>query len=164
MAIARSVRPQGPWTVCIVEGCGELSQTRYGRWCVEHLARYRRHGDPLISLGAGRREEHGQAKARTPTYRSWVAMRTRCHNPRRAAYPDYGGRGISICARWNSFECFAEDMGERPEGTTLDRIDVEGNYEPSNCRWATPSQQRRNQRIRTDSTRTELSGSGGETQ
>lgn len=82
---------------------------------------------------------------RTPEKQSWIAMITRCTNPRRESWVDYGGRGITVCDRWrHSFKNFLADMGARPVSTTLDRIDVNGNYEPSNCRWATPSQQSRN--------------------
>jgi hypothetical protein len=75
-------------------------------------------------------------------------MRTRCENPKATKYAIYGGRGITVCARWDSFENFLTDMGERPEGLTLDRIDVNGNYEPGNCRWATAKEQRANQRAK----------------
>ncbi|NDC25306.1 MAG: hypothetical protein EBZ49_14425 [Proteobacteria bacterium] len=84
---------------------------------------------------------HGMAN-KTPTYRTWKEMRQRCLNPRSDKARWYSGRGIKICDRWlQSFEAFLEDMGERPVGKTLDRKDVNGNYEPSNCRWATPRQQ-----------------------
>lgn len=86
---------------------------------------------------------------RTPTYHSWTAMKMRCLQPNHRKYAYYGGRGITICERWrNSFSAFVEDMGERPAGHSLDRIDTNGNYEPGNCRWATRDEQRANQRPR----------------
>ena len=88
-------------------------------------------------------------KPPTPEYRSWSSMKTRCYNKNTEQYSEYGGRGISICERWrNSFEYFLEDMGERPSlKHTLDRYpDMNGNYEPGNCRWATWQEQIRNRR------------------
>ena len=80
-------------------------------------------------------------------YASYNQMKSRCYNPNRKKYKDYGGRGIKVCDRWlNSFENFLQDMGERPKGKTLDRINNDGNYEPNNCRWATIVEQRINQR------------------
>lgn len=87
-------------------------------------------------------------------YTSWYSMKTRCYNKKRADYKHYGGRGITVCDEWkNSFLAFYKDMGPRPtKNHSIDRIDVNGNYEPSNCRWASIIVQRRNQRIRKDNT------------
>jgi hypothetical protein len=92
---------------------------------------------------------HGQRLSgnnATPTYRSWQAMRRRCLDPNTIGWKSYGGRGIKICKRWNRFENFFADMGPRHNGKTLDRINANGNYTPSNCRWATPLDQRHNRR------------------
>jgi hypothetical protein len=84
----------------------------------------------------------------TREYSIWKAMKRRCYNKNVKDYPNYGGRGIIVCDRWlNSFENFISDMGKKPSAEySIDRIDVNGNYEPSNCRWATPKEQRLNQR------------------
>jgi len=81
-----------------------------------------------------------------PTYLSWRAMNWRCHKPDHHNYRNYGGRGIVVCDRWRTFANFLADMGQRPEGSSIDRIDPDGNYEPNNCRWATNLEQRRNKR------------------
>lgn len=82
----------------------------------------------------------------SPTYKSWHMMKQRCTNPKNTQYHDYGGRGISMCPSWVSFDQFLHDMGERPQGTTLDRKDNSLGYNPDNCRWATKSEQQRNRR------------------
>lgn len=83
----------------------------------------------------------------TPTYKSWSEMIVRCYCETNSSYPRYGGRGIKVCDRWReSFQNFFEDMGERPENKTLDRIDNSGNYEPGNCKWSTAQEQALNRR------------------
>lgn len=81
------------------------------------------------------------------TYKVWHAMHKRCSDPKYANYKDYGARGISVCERWAVFAAFLEDMGEKPEGTLIDRIDNEKGYGPDNCRWVTPAESVRNRRI-----------------
>lgn len=83
---------------------------------------------------------------RSPTRSSWDAMRQRCYQKSARSYKSYGGKGVIVCERWHKYENFVFDMGERPEGRTLDRINPCGNYEPENCRWATDSEQRANKR------------------
>jgi hypothetical protein len=96
-----------------------------------------------------RNTKHGRYG--TPTYECWHSMIQRCCNPNDHAAQWYSERGISVCDRWrDSFEAFLADMGERPEGLTLDRIDNNKGYEPGNCRWATWSQQSRNRRPRSE--------------
>lgn len=130
--------------------CGASPICRYGNLihentkscgCLKH--------DTAATLKHGHKR-HGQ---RTPTYNSWRGMLARCGNPRNNRYINYGARGIVVCERWLRFENFLTDMGERPCGLSIDRIDNNGNYEPGNCRWATASQQTANQRKRQSSPR-----------
>jgi hypothetical protein len=91
------------------------------------------------------RATHG--KRNSPEYGVWHAMRQRCGDPNNKRFADYGGRGIRVCARWREFANFYSDMGPRPSDVySIDRINNDGNYEPSNCRWATAKEQRANQR------------------
>lgn len=138
---------------CQLEGCDLKATERL--YCHRHYEQSRT-GNKQPSLDrvqykhghAIRAKDQPRGLARSGTYNSWQAMKARCNNKKQVSYDRYGGRGITICPEWNnSFEQFLADMGERPEGKTLDRINNDGNYEPTNCRWATPSQQRNNQRI-----------------
>ena len=99
-----------------------------------------------ISCGCLTGEKHGLSGHYL--YKTWGTMKQRCYNPNNHKYPLYGGRGIRVCDRWlNSFSNFLKDMGDRPEGMTLDRFpNKDGNYEPNNCRWATDSEQNYNRR------------------
>lgn len=119
-----------PIRTCSVCGAPFRSRNRKRRNCSE-------------SCYATYRARHGHAIRRTPTYASWQSMLYRCKAPK---YKYYSQRGITVCDRWRTFENFLADMGERPDGTTLDRRDNDKGYEPGNCRWSTPAEQSRNAR------------------
>lgn len=118
------------------ESCGCLARER-----TAELNRALQRG---VVMGEANRT-HGYS--RTPTYTSWCDAKKRCYSPQNKRFAEYGGRGIGMCNSWRtSFDSFLQDMGERPKGMTLERLDVDKGYEPGNCIWATPAQQAQNTR------------------
>lgn len=143
------------WTVVCREGSNKRNERLYRCRCkcgVEKLVssgtltsgQSRSCGCHKIDVKRAEKTTHG--KSETGTYRSWHNMLQRCNNPNNTHWKNYGGRGLTVDPRWHSFDAFLADMGDRPDGATIERVDNEKGYGPDNCVWATRKQQQRNRR------------------
>ena len=97
-----------------------------------------------LNIVRSTKHNHSSSTFISPTYHSWAGMKARCNNPNHKSYKNYGGRGITVCEKWKTFSSFLTDMGIKPEGKSLDRIDNNGNYCPKNCKWSTALEQANN--------------------
>lgn len=141
--------------LCVIEGCGDKAYKK--GMCCRHYYRSRKYGSPYAKPARDSSTflPPGSFKNNPREYRSWRNMIERCTNPENSCYEYYGGRGIKVCERWlgqAGLKHFIEDMGNRPDGMTLDRVDVNGDYTPENCRWADHTTQSYNRRAQKHST------------
>ncbi len=136
--------------VCKTDLCQAQTRSKTGKglgskYCSKHYRMMLKYGE----VKPEREREIGFKNKEHFMYPAWLMMKDRCNNPNNSRYKYYGGKGIIVCDRWaNSFQNFIADMGDRPDGKTLDRVNGNGNYELSNCRWATHSEQGLNRKLR----------------